>query len=75
MVYTGWYYCAEFATFHGIRWIESTVPVEAWAGRLFGPFYSFVEAKRSALDFFRADIKASRAAFYEVTRWHKNRKT
>lgn len=66
---TGWYYCAEFGYFHGIRHIEvgdGDYGPDAWAGNIYDPFPTFGAAKRDALGYFSGDIEVTRSAMVEV---------
>lgn len=68
----GWYYCAEFGVFHGIRYLgESDYSPDAWAGNIWGPFPTFSAARQDAIQYFRTDIETARTALREVEAYRK----
>lgn len=61
-----WYYCCESSGFYGFKQVFDRKLPDAWVANIWGPFKTFSEAKKDAIEYFKTDILNARDCIGQI---------
>lgn len=73
----GWYHYSDMDGFNGIEYLPTGITDQVNYGdykhrqSAHGPFKTFGEAKKDAIDFWQTDINIARMRIWEIREWKK----